>query len=105
MRFVKTVMGEELSLMKEIERIIEGIYGTCKDLDCLECSECSSKLAKAIEQYIVKDIKKRIKSLRNRRSYIRRIDCWHQIGEPTTLRDIADYLQEELKKGLEINEK
>ncbi len=45
MRFVKIVMGEELNLMNNIERIIE---------EFVELDPVLKDIAKAIEQYIIK---------------------------------------------------
>ena len=54
-----------------------------------------------LRQYAIKEIEKRIKSLKNRKNYLIKKDSWQTIGEPSTLRDIADYLQIELKKALQ----
>lgn len=85
--------------MKEIERKIKQ-YLDNHTIYANRHKEHSKDLTKIIEQNFIKDIKKRIKSLRNRRNYLRRKDSWQTIGEPSTLRDIANYLEAQFKKGL-----
>ena len=86
--------------MQEMKRMIRKLVKENTESGMLGDYVSESKLAEAITQYFIKDIKKRIKSLRNRRRYIRRINSWQTYGEPNNLRAVADYLQEELKKGL-----
>ena len=56
MRFVLNVMGEELNLMNEIERIILDFNESVKDNGHPEqtiCKVCIEDLAKALEQYVL----------------------------------------------------
>ena len=57
MRFVLNVMGEELNLMSDLERIILYFNESIKDNGHPEqtiCKVCIEDLAKAIEQYVTK---------------------------------------------------
>ena len=106
MRFVKSVMGEELNLMNEIERIINLLVDLDKEQgqsspqpfrDILINRNLS---AKAIEQYVIKARKEVMDNVLG--ECIAFSPKTREIDTPITMKLLKSY-EAELKKGL--NEK